>query len=161
MSTASIKFQLGTAALALAAAASLAPMVAQADSLAPLRPTLTSFAQSLGDTAGQPVGVVCESPDGTSACSVISVAPANALAGNAANATGPTIFQNQLWWIGQPNPNPPPQSIIYTFQPVNLPIIGGIFGWFPDTSFQTCVLGWTTTIGPYGSVTGSVSRGCA
>ncbi len=165
MNTTVAKFQLGTAALALAAAATLAPVVAQADTTAPLRPSLTSFAQGLGDTAGQPVGVVCSGLDATSACTVVDAAQANALASANATATSGNwfqpIFQNQLWWFGTPNPNPPAQNVILEFQPINIPLVGWFFGLFPNINFEACVGGLTTTIGPYGSTTVSASRGCA
>lgn len=160
MTTATAKLQLGTAALALAAAATLAPVVAQADTTAPLRPALTSFAQSLGGTAGQPV---CAGTD-TSNCVLVSAEQANALA--AANATSSSnwftpIFQNQLWWFGSPNPNPPTQNVIIDFHPIDLPIVGWFFNLFPGVNFEVCVAGLTTTIGPYLSTTISTSRGCA
>ena len=164
MSTTTARFQLGTAGLVIAAAASLAPVIAQADVVAPLRPALTSFAQGLGDTAGQPIGVACDNPDGTGACVLLDAAQANALASANATSAGSwfkPIFQNQLWWFGKPNPNPPTQNVILEFQPVNLPLVGWFFGLFPNTNFEACVLGFTTTIGPYGSVTVSTSRGCA
>lgn len=169
MTTTTAKFQLGTAALALAAAATLAPVVAQADTTAPLRPALTSFAQGLGDTAGQPVGVVCA--DATAAdCTLVSAEQANVLAANSADndfdeqagAWLKPVFQNQLWWFGKPNPNPPTQTIIYQFYPLNLVpgFLKPAFGWFENINYESCLFGWTTTVGAYGTVTGSVSRGC-
>lgn len=52
MTTVTTKFQLGTAALAMAAAAAITPVVAQADSIAPLAPSLTSFFESSGQQRG-------------------------------------------------------------------------------------------------------------
>ena len=164
MNTTASRFQLGTAAFVLTAAATLAPVVAQADTAAPLRPALTSFAQGLGETAGQPVGVVCAGPDATSACTVVDAAQANALASANASSSGSwfkSLFQNQLWWFGAPNPNPPTQNVILEFQPVNIPLVGWFFRLFPNLNFEACVLGFTTTIGPYGTTTISTSRGCA
>ncbi len=165
MNTTVAKFRLGTAAVALAAAATLIPVVAQADTAAPLRPALTSFAQGLGSTVGEPVGVVCQGPDGTNDCVVVDAAQANALASANASASDwlKPVFQNQLWWFGTPNPNPPTQTPIYTFYPLNLVpgFLKPLFGWFENLNFESCILGWTTTIGPYGTVTGSVSQGCA
>lgn len=165
MTTATSKFQLGTAALALAAAATLAPVVAQADSMAPLRPALTSFSQSLGNTAGDPVGAVCT---GTTAadCTLVTAEQANALSSANASSTSSwlkPVFQNQLWWFGTPNPTPPTQTVVYTFYPLNLVpgFLKPLFGWFENVNYESCILGWTTTIGPYGTVTGSYSRGCA
>jgi len=165
---AATKFQLGTAALALAAAATLTPVVAQADSMAPLAPSLTSLSKALGDSAGEPVAyVVCDGPNSTGDCTFVAGASANATADAlAASSTGSwltPIFQNQLWWFGTPNPNPPTGTVIFEFNPLNFipDFLKPLFGWFENINFESCVGGLSTTIGPYGTVTTSISRGCA
>jgi hypothetical protein len=164
MSTATAKFQLGVGVVALAAAAALTPVVAQADTTAPLRPALTSFSQGLGDTAGLPVGAVCDNPTSTGDCAIVTAAPAN-ITGNSNSKQVASWFkpviQNQLWWFGKANPTPPTQTVILYFEPINLPIVGPVFGWFPNINYESCVLGYTRTVGAYGATTISVSRGCA
>jgi hypothetical protein len=147
--------------MALAAAATLTPVVAQADSIAPLAPSLSSFATALGDSAGQPVGAVCDGIEAGDCTLVTAVPTAAALAGSQQRSTLEDwlqpVFQNQLWWFGTPNPNPPERTVVFTYNPPLLKLLG----WFPDLNFESCFLGFTSVYGPYGSVTGSYSRGCA
>jgi hypothetical protein len=96
MTTATTKLQLGTVALAMAAAAAITPVVAQADSFAPLAPSLTSFSKALGNTAGSSVCDVTSGADCTAA--VVAGANANASAAD-------SIFQNNILWLGSQNPN--------------------------------------------------------
>ncbi|MGJ6126997.1 hypothetical protein QN239_30890 [Mycolicibacterium sp. Y3] len=72
-------------------------------------------------------------------------------------------LQNQLWWIGSANPNPPAQTTVLTFTPLALipgflkPIYKSITG---GLNFQVCLLGASAKIGPYGTLTVSFGRGC-
>lgn len=167
MTTAATKFQLGTAALAMAAAAAVTPVVAQADSIAPLAPSLTSFSQALGSTAGS---AVCDPASGVD-CSTIVV-------GQKANAVGgvlQSIFQNNLVWISGTTQNGnfwnnPNTVEVWTFTPLNAvlwakPFIPGLWTWFEAKSQQTCFAGITTALGgPYsaaGTYTHSYNhKGC-
>ncbi|MCV7252982.1 hypothetical protein [Mycolicibacterium fluoranthenivorans] len=72
-------------------------------------------------------------------------------------------LQNQLWWIGTANPNPPAQTTVLVFTPLSLipgflkPIYKSITG---GLNFQVCLLGASAKIGPYGTLTVSFGRGC-
>ena len=72
-------------------------------------------------------------------------------------------LQNQLWWIGTANPNPPAQTTVLVFTPLSLipgflkPIYKSITG---GLNFQVCLLGASSKIGPYGTLTVSFGRGC-
>lgn len=171
MNAISRKLQTGTAACAMAVAATLTPaVVAQADPAAPIP------LASLGGAAGG--GSVLCAPVGSTDCSanIITNSPFfNAPSTNNASTTvaGPsasasispsgTIWQNNLWWIGTPNPNPPPQTVILTWYPLNLlpASIRPLFSWFYNMNYQACVGGITIRIGPYGAVTTSYGHGCA
>jgi len=81
----------------------------------------------------------------------------------------PKLSQNRLVWIGQPNPDPPPVTVIDTFQPLEVvpPKLRGAFGWFGDFQFEACALGLSQVtygqniVGPYGtSTTGFSHSGC-
>lgn len=139
-----MKVQVGTAACAIAVAATLAPLpAAQADPVAPLP-------QAIGSSAGTgspSVSADCEpvnSPDCASALAASSSLSATSIQ---------SILQNRFWWFGTPNPTPPPQTTVFQFYP--------LFGWFEAINFEACILGLTLRIGPYGTVPGSYSRGCA
>lgn len=159
MTTATTKFQLGTAALAMAAAAAITPVVAQADSIAPLAPSLTSFSKALGSSA------VCD-PTSSDECASLVVA------GSSSNASAlGSIFQNNLIWIGEQNPNfynSPDTVEVWTFTPLNAvlwaePFIPGLFNWFNSQESSTCFAGITTSLGgPYsaaGTYTHSYNHG--
>lgn len=126
LSSATTKFQVGVAACAVAAAATLTPAIAaQADiatpaPLAPVTQVLDNIAQD-------------------------------------------NWLQNDLWWIGTPNPNPPAQTTVFTFTPLSMipgflkPIYESVTG---GLNFQVCLLGASAKIGPYGTLTVSYGRGC-
>lgn len=148
------KVQVGTAACAIAAAATLVPMpAAQAQPAAPLP-------QAIGSSAGTgspPVSSDCEpadSPDCASALAASSSLTASSLQ---------SIIQNRFWWFGTPNPNPPPRTTVFQFYPLALvpSFLRPLFGWFEAINFEACILGFTLRIGPYGTVSGSYGRGCA
>lgn len=155
MTSATTKLQVGTAALAVVAAGALAPVVAQADSIA-LAPSLTSISKAVGSAAGQGVKV------------------------NRTRA-GRAGIQTPWLWTGTPNPNPPsPQIPVWTFKPLNavawIPFLGpdsAVWNWWNGRSSQTCIFGISTFVGPYGTTpsgttpsAGSITRqwspnGCA
>lgn len=157
MTTVTTKFQLGTAALAMAAAAAITPVVAQADSIAPLAPSLTSFSKALGSSA------VCDPTSSTECASLI--------AGTSSNAVGDSIFQNNLIWLGEANPafwNSPDTVQVWTFAPLNAvlwaePFLPGVFNWFYSQESSSCFAGITTALGgPYsaaGTYTHSYNHG--
>ena len=165
MNAIATKLQTGTAACVIAVAATLTPaVVAQADPGAPIP------LASLGGAAGG--GAALCDPVGSPTCTAntVTIPPSfnapTTFAGPSASASlipSGTIWQNNLWWIGTPNPNPPPQTVIFTWYPLNLlpAFIRPLFGWFYDLNYQACVGGITIRIGPYGAVTTSYGNGCA
>jgi hypothetical protein len=152
MSAIARKINIGIAAGALAAAATLTPItVAQADS--------TTFAVS---TVGSQIGSAQCVPTDVAPCAPLAAAnfqSANATPGGIIQS----IFQNDLWWIGQANPTPPPRSEVLVFTPISLVpgFLKPLYGWFTQNlNFEVCLLGATVTVGPYGTTTVSVGRGC-
>jgi hypothetical protein len=86
------------------------------------------------------------------------------LPGIAPNLSVPSsIFQNPLWWFGPANPNPPTQTTVFEFFPLAMVpgFLQPLFGWFKNINFEFCIGGLTLQVGPYGSVSGKYSRGCA
>jgi len=164
MTTATTKLQLGTVALAMAAAAAITPVVAQADSFAPLAPSLTSFAKALGSSAGSDVCDVASGADCTAA--VVAGAQANAAAPGANS-----LFQNNIIWLGSQNPafyNNADTVEVWTFTPLNAvlwakPFLPGLWTWFDAQSDSSCFAGITTSLGgPYsgpGQYTHSYNHG--
>ena len=148
MTTFATRIQTGTAACVIAAAAVLTPTaVANAD---PAQLPLAGVGAGLCD------------PATSSACDVVS--PFAIPSGASSIPTGPSpIFQNPLWWFGTPNPNPPTQTTVFTFFPLALVpgFIRPLFSWFNLYNLELCVGGLTLQVGPYGTVKGSYSRGCA
>ncbi len=67
------------------------------------------------------------------------------------------------WWVGQANPTPPKHIVLLEFRP--LALIPGFLEdawkqWTANWNFQVCFLGAGVKVGPYGTVTVSVGRGC-
>ena len=158
------KLLIGVGAFAFAAAASLTPLVAQADPASDTDSSASADAGSVGNAAGRkPARATRGSADRAEA----PRATVNGARATAANALGPNpLFQNPLWWFGTPNPNPPPPvGTPRTFEPLaslpgwSLPY----YGWYRDLDFEVCVLGLSNTItpsvGPYGTSTSSISTG--
>jgi hypothetical protein len=145
------RVQAGTAACVIAAAAVLTPTaVAHADPVAPVP------IASLG------AGVVVCDPDASTGCDV-SLAPfASSPAPNPIVAGLRPIVQNPLWWFGTPNPTPPTSTTVFTFYPLALlpGFLRPFFGWFNDINFEACIGGLRLQVGPYGTISGSYSRGC-
>lgn len=142
MSAITRKIKVGLAAGAMATAATLAPVtVAPAAQAAPASGVA---GQSLIQPACVPgPGVICPA-------AVVQAAPNN-------------IFQNQIWWIGGANPTPPPRSDILVFTPLSLVpgFLKPAYGWFTQNlNFEVCLLGGSIKVGPYGTTTVSVGRGC-
>lgn len=148
-SSMSTKMQVGTAAVAVAAAATLAPAV-----IAQAQPgSVTPIPQALGAAADDSLWFLDNNPQAAAA----AVSPA------ALPPAITSIFQNRLIWFGTPNPTPPPGATIFEFTP--LPLIPGflrpLYSWFTQNlNFEACVLGATVKIGPYGTVSGSITQGC-
>lgn len=141
---------------------------------APTTPsTGSNTGSSTGSTSTPSTGAA--TPDSTPDRASTAV-DAGAAGSPGAKATAPSavgenpLFQNPLIWIGTPNPNPPPGTLIYEFEPLeNLPeFTRPMYGWMENFNFEACVLGvgtvvnGQTVVGPYGSSTTGVSTsGCA
>jgi hypothetical protein len=154
-STVSSKVRTAAVACTIAVAAALTPLpVAHAEPFS----TVAARTSGLGGTAG--VGLAAISPD----CYPVGAVdcPATGAAINS-NAKTPNLFQNALWWFGAPNPNPPQQTTVFQFYPLALipGFIRPLFGWFANINFEACIAGLTLRIGPYGTISGLYSRGCA
>ena len=158
------KLLIGVGAFAFAAAASLTPLVAQAEPASDTDSSASADSGTVGNAAGRkPARATRGSADRAEA----PRATVNGARATAANALGPNpLFQNPLWWFGTPNPNPPPPvGTPRTFEPLaslpgwSLPY----YGWYRDLDFEACVIGLSSTItpsvGPYGTSTSSISTG--
>ena len=172
------KLLLGVGAIALAATASLSPLVAQAepsgdtDSSTSSSDSSSSSSDStseVGNAAGRKAaqttrgGAVrpgANTPPQSAASSAqpeANTPPQSVVSGArpatapGANALGPNpLFQNPLWWFGTPNPNPPPTVATRTFEPLaGLPGWSQqYYGWYRDLNFEACVLGVSNSITP-------------
>lgn len=154
LSSISRKVSVGAAACVIAAAAALTPAPdAQANPIAPLP---LASAGTLGGSAGGDAELVACDPIESAECAAI--ATTTLLPGGLE-----TLWKNKFLWLGAPNPAPPPQTVVFNFFPVALipDFLLPFFGWFADVNFEICVAGLTLQIGPYGTVTGSYSKGCA
>jgi hypothetical protein len=154
MSAIARKISVGIATGAMAAAATLSPVtVANAD---------TSIAiSSLGSKIGS---AECE-PTTTTACAPVGLPSAAAVSGALPSPGGivRSVFQNDLWWVGPANPNPPARSEIFVFTPMSMVpgFLKPAYGWFTQNlNFEVCLLGGSVKVGPYGTTTVSVGRGC-
>lgn len=152
MSAVARRINTGIAAGALCAAATFSPLTtANAD-------TPIATAGTLGSQVGS---AQCE-PTATTSCEPIGLPTAAAVA--AADPTFPdSLIQNEFWWLGRANPNAPPRSTILEFTPMSLVpgFLKPLYGWFTAKwDVEICVFGLTATLGPYGTTTVSVGRGC-
>lgn len=132
-SAATTKLQVGVAACAVAAAASITPAVV-ADAQPALMPAQSSPVTQL--LAAGPV-----------------LSPASI--SNIAQSTG--------WiWIGPTRPDGPEMTPVLTFFPLNLVpgFLKPLFSWFENINFSICVFGLGIRIGPYGTISAGFSRGC-
>jgi hypothetical protein len=157
------KLLIGVGAFAFAAAASLTPLVAQADPASDTDSSATADAGDVGSAAGRKPARATRGSAGNAQAPQATVNGARA---TAANALGPNpLFQNPLWWFGTPNPAPPPTVYSRNFDALaSLPgWAQGYYGWYEDLNFEACVLGLGSTIspnvGPYGNSTSSISTG--
>jgi len=172
------KLMIGVGAIALAAAASLSPLVAQAE---PAGDTDSSSASSdtasttsdtgsdVGNAAGRKAaktnrGGTPRATANTPPPSVVSGARTDTAPGAGALGSNPLI-QNPLIWIGTPNPAPPTPVYTREFNALaDLPDWTQAYsGWFSNLNFEACVLGLSNTTvpsaGPYGTSTNSLSTG--
>jgi len=157
------KILIGVGAFAFAAAASLTPLVAQAEPASDTDSSATADAGDVGSAAGRrPARATRGSADRAQA----PQATVNGARATAANALGPNpLFQNPLWWFGTPNAAAPTPVYTNTFEPLaSLPGWSqSYYGWYRNLDFEACVLGLSSTItpsvGPYGTSTSSISTG--
>ena len=168
------KLLIGVGAFAFAAAASLTPLVAQADPASDTDSSASADAGSVGNAAGRKPARATRASVGNAQAPQAQPPPApqapqatvNGARATAANALGPNpLFQNPLWWFGTPNAAAPTPVYTNTFEPLSsLPGWSqSYYGWYRDLNFEACVLGLSSTItpsvGPYGTSTSSISTG--
>jgi hypothetical protein len=152
------KFNAGAAALAITAAAVLTPPV-----VANAEPAVqTHFAQALGSAAAVDDELWFQENGPSASTSAAAATPA---AGVTSAPSFNSIFQNRLIWIGPSNPNPPAgTTTVFEFRPLALVpgFLRPLYRWFTQRlDFQLCVAGASVKVGPYGTVSGSVSSsGC-
>ena len=143
-----------------------------------MTPSLAPISKTLGNSAGSTdIALDCTGKNSAAPCAV-SVSDVRVPRSGDGQSTGapptrpngftPTIFKNKVWWFGAPNPTPPPgvrgNGPILTFTPLDrIPgFLQPLWGFFTrNINFQACVLGVSVTIGPYGTRTVSLNRGCA
>ena len=157
------KLLIGVGAFAFAAAASLTPLVAQAEPASDTDSSAIADAGDVGSAAGRRPARATRGSAGNAQAPQATVNGARA---TAANALGPNpLFQNPLWWFGTPNAAAPTPVYTRTFNPLaSLPGWSqSYYCWYKDLNFEACVLGLGSTItpsvGPYGTSTSSISTG--
>ena len=139
---------------------------------APMRMTFTSGTTFRAEGNGQVWEGTVTYPTATSsgaALRTLSEAPSTEFGGR---LFGIGVWQNNLFWFGTPNPqqNPVPgvgfQSVAVTFQSDNSAALrfNNIVSTWQSTrsgfNFNTCILGTSVSVGPYGTSTASYNRGC-
>jgi hypothetical protein len=162
------KLLIGVGAIALAATASLSPLVAQAEPAGDTDSSASADAGSVGNAAGRKPARATRGSAGNAQAPQAPQASVNGARSTAANALGPNpLFQNPLWWFGTPNAAAPTPVYTNTFEPLaSLPgWAQSYYGWYRNLDFEACVLGLSSTItpsvGPYGTSTSSISTaGC-
>ncbi|CAN1507902.1 hypothetical protein MCEMIE22_00699 [Mycobacteriaceae bacterium] len=165
------KLLIGVGAIALAATASLSPLVAQAEPAGDTDSSASADAGSVGNAAGRKPARATRGSAGNAQAPQAQTPQApqasiNGARSTAASALGPNpLFQNPLWWFGTPNAAAPTPVYTNTFEPLaSLPgWAQGYYGWYRNLDFEACVLGLSSTItpsvGPYGTSTSSISTG--
>ena len=160
------KLLIGVGAIALAATASLSPLVAQAEPAGDSDSSASADAGSVGNAAGRKPARATRGSAGNAQAPQAPQASVNGARSTAANALGPNpLFQNPLWWFGTPNAAAPTPVYTNTFEPLaSLPgWAQSYYGWYRNLDFEACVLGLSSTItpsvGPYGTSTSSISTG--
>ncbi|CAN1530383.1 hypothetical protein MCEMAEM6B_01385 [Mycobacteriaceae bacterium] len=168
------KLLIGVGAIALAATASLSPLVAQAEPAGDTDSSASADAGSVGNAAGRKPARATRGSAGNAQApqapqAQTPQAPQTSVNGarsTAANALGPNpLFQNPLWWFGTPNADAPEPVVARNFDALaSLPDWArSYYGWYENLNFEACVLGLSSTIspvlGPYGNSTSAVSTG--
>lgn len=162
------KLLIGVGAFAFAAAASLTPLVAQAEPASDTDSSATADAGDVGSAAGRRPARATRGSAGNAQAPQAQTpqATVNGARATAANALGSNpLFQNPLWWFGTPNAAAPTPVYTRTFNPLaSLPEWSqSYYGWYRNLNFEACVLGLSSTItpsvGPYGTSTSSISTG--
>lgn len=76
----------------------------------------------------------------------------------------PNFFENDYWWFGPSNPEAPPARTAWVIDVYSLLPSGlqPLWGWFlnGDIDWEACVGGVAVKWGPYGSLTGTVASHC-
>ena len=173
------KLLIGVGAFAFAAAASLTPLVAQADPASDTDSSASADSGTVGNAAGRKPARATRGSAGNAQTPQAQApqapqaqtpqapqATVNGARATAANALGPNpLFQNPLWWFGTPNPAAPPAVVDRNFDALaSLPgWAQSYYGWYENLNFEACVLGLSSTIspvlGPYGNSTSAISTG--
>ena len=160
------KLLIGVGAIALAATASLSPLVAQAEPAGDTDSSASADAGSVGNAAGRKPARATRGSAGNAQAPQAPQASVNGARSTAANALGSNpLIQNPLWWFGTPNAAAPTPVYTNTFEPLaSLPgWAQSYYGWYRNLDFEACVLGLSSTItpsvGPYGTSTSSISTG--
>ena len=141
MNSIATKLRAGTAACAVAAAATLVPLSAPAAQAAPAVPAPEWLGTALG--------------------SVSCLVPIF----DAAQCTAHAATIGNLFYLGPIDPTPPPRT---DFLNLNLgpilaliPVIGPLVSWFIDSlNIEACVGGLSVRDGGYGHITASIGSGC-
>src|SRR5882757_1964097 len=141
MTTIATKLQTGTAACAIAAAATLLPLPAASAAPAFSIPAPTGLGSALG--------------------SITCIAPIFDASGC---ATG-TATVGGVFYLGPNDPTPPGRNDIFTLNPIPvfllIPVIGApLAGWWSSLDIEVCVGGLSARIGGYGNLTASLGSGC-
>lgn len=163
------------AAIALSTTSAFGPMLAPVAHAAPSpspAPSPVSASKALGDFAGTTtIPLECNGRGPAAGC-VLPATARRPTDGESFQRTSRApvrnIFQNKVWWFGKPNPTPPARvrgaGPVLTFTPLDwIPgFLQPLWGFFTQNrNFEACILGATLMIGPYGTKTVSLNRGCA
>jgi hypothetical protein len=89
---------------------------------------------------------------------------------NPANCAAGAATIGNLFYLGGVNPNPPPRTDIFSFNPIPLflliPIIGApLASWWASLNIEVCIGGLSARIGgpyptPAGTLTASIGSSC-
>jgi|GEM_PF-5090752 len=75
------------------------------------------------------------------------------------------VGTGKVLYLGKRNPNPPDRYDFFVINPTIplslIPVLGPpLAGWWASLNFEACVGGLGVRIGPYGTLTKSLGRGC-